>query len=82
MNLELVETDDLIEELMGRFDSAVFAGLKDRGPTTNECIRYRGQRITNIGLAYRLQFHINERIEESYEPTDGDEPHDITNDNE
>ena len=32
MNLELVPTDELIHELVSRYDSCIFYGVKDPGP--------------------------------------------------
>ena len=68
LELELVETDQLIAELLKRFDSAVFAGscFEPIEKGSEECIsketrRYDGNARVCQGLAFGIIDHINRR---------------------
>jgi len=80
MNLELIDTDALINELMSRFDAAVFAGVKIRreAPQTAhyaEAIRGKGDQYHRLGLASRITDVINAEIAHVYKPIEGDDPY-------
>lgn len=55
MDLELVETSELLDELLRRFDHVVFAGLKemDSGRYANSS-RWKGCHFTCSGAAQML----------------------------
>ena len=57
MDLAFVETESLVRELMGRYDHAVFAGIKAgyHAPTDNLTTRrWKGNLVTCAGLGYQL----------------------------
>lgn len=70
-DLSLVDTDELLAELLARFDHAVFAGLKsqigasDRIEFTREWI---GNTHTCLGLTADLQARIIENFREEETP--------------
>lgn len=82
MNLELVETIALLDELMSRFKHAVFAGMKVRpNPTIkqpddcdiSELKHYKGEHRTCQGMAYSILAHVErERMKISDYTKDSD----------
>lgn len=74
-NLELVPTDDLLEEVLGRFEHAVFAGLKVNyaSETQYEIRRTIGNSRTCQGLAFSLIARCESYRDSISEPTVGDE---------
>jgi hypothetical protein len=52
MDLETVDTDDLLTELQGRFDHSVFCGVKDATDAAEFVVRnWRGSKLKCLGLA-------------------------------
>lgn len=49
-DIALISSEDLLEELGNRFDSAIFAGIQV-GATQNIMYRTKGSLITSIGMA-------------------------------
>lgn len=73
MNLELIETDALIDELMRRFDHAVFAGMKVKEHESNyERWAKTGNLRTCQGLAFGIIARSEDVRREHTEPADGD----------
>ena len=69
MNIQLANTDDLIEELLNRHEHAVFMGIKL--PKENDVIsvrRWRGNTYTCCGLCDSLTKHILDDYECREEP--------------
>ena len=58
MQIELVPTQSLIEELMNRFDHVVISGIIDGGDQYKEIWRHKGNSRTCQGLATGLTFQI------------------------
>jgi hypothetical protein len=80
MNLELADTDALIAELLGRFEHAVFAGMKTRTLDEDEeselqqqyeLIRFTGMMRTCQGLAFAVVSKIEDEHKERREEPDG-----------
>lgn len=71
MNLELAETDDLIEELAKRFDSLAIVGQKapsNEAPDEQRMAwRHKGNKFLVLGLLVNHVNHINSMIEENIE---------------
>ncbi len=71
MNLDLTPTDDLLTELEGRFEHAIFYGLKENLANVGEgnaegTYRYKGNVDTILGLCERLKFIVfNQNIMET-----------------
>ncbi len=69
-NLDLISTDDLLDELEGRFEHMLFYGLKEKlanvGIDKAEgTYRYSGNVDTILGLSERLKFIVfNQNIME------------------
>lgn len=72
LDLELIETEQLITELLKRFDSAVFAGSRfqpiEKG--SDQCIseetrRYDGNARVCQGLAFGIIDHVNRKRTEA-----------------
>jgi hypothetical protein len=74
MSLELIETKDLIAELLSRFDHAIFAGLKvDEGIDKQYELREsKGNTRTCQGLAMGVMMKCEVHRAELAEPADGD----------
>ena len=74
MNLELIETDQLLDELMRRFEHAVFHGLKVNEALEShyECRRQCGNSRTCQGLAFGIMTRCEEDLRSRSEPTIGD----------
>lgn len=73
MNLELIETDQLLDELMNRFDHAVFAGMKvKQDESTYERWQKTGNLRTCQGLAFGLIARCEDYRRSVSEPTRGD----------
>jgi len=67
MNIELIETETLIQELLKRFDASCFVGVRHKyksKDTEDYTIRYRGSLATLKGLNSILENHINMDLEE------------------
>lgn len=66
--LELVETNDLLEELGSRFDHAVFVGRKDVWQREERVLTYwNGDMHVVIGMLAHMQSSVISRLErESY----------------
>ena len=66
-DLELIPTDELIEELLDRYDHAVFngyrTGTKGEGSSEKD-IYWHGNTVTCQGLAMRAIHHINKHLDE------------------
>ena len=58
MQIELVPTQSLIEELMNRFDHVVLSGIIDGGDHYKEIWRHKGNSRTCQGLATGLTFQM------------------------
>lgn len=74
MNLELIETQALIDELLGRFEHAVFAGLKVNEATEiqYEVRQQVGNQRTCQGLAFGIIARCEDHRRSVSEPTVGD----------
>jgi hypothetical protein len=74
MNLELIETQALIDELLARFNHAVFAGLKvnEAMETQYEVRQSVGNQRTCQGLAFGLIARCEDYRRSVSEPTVGD----------
>lgn len=74
MNLELIETQALIDELLGRFEHAVFAGLKVNEATESqyEVRQQVGNQRTCQGLAFGIIARCEDYRRAVSEPTIGD----------
>lgn len=74
--LALVTTTALIEELLSRFDTAIFAGIRDEGKkvsasgSTFELKLYRGDGHKALGLLSRLNYHINMNYDKHCVPSE------------
>lgn len=72
MNLELIETDKLIDELMNRFDHAVFAGMKVKADDQYERWFKTGNLRTCQGLAFGILARCEDYRLEIAQPAQGD----------
>jgi len=73
-DLELITTEVLIEELVGRFDHAVFCGLKVQHQKQVLIHRkFSGNPWTCSGLAQSMSLKAIDDLEASFELPDGDE---------
>lgn len=74
MNLELIETPALLDELMNRFQHAVFGGLKvnEMSEVQYECWRKVGNDRTCQGLAFGIIARCEDYRRAVSEPTQGD----------
>ncbi len=73
MNLELIETKRLIDELLRRFDHAVFAGMKVQSDeSTYERWVKTGNSRTCQGLAFGIIARCEQYRQSIAEPTVGD----------
>ena len=75
--LQLLTTSELMDELLRRFDTAIFAGMRDQGkrgepPTEHifEIKRYRGDYHTALGLLSRTDWKINRDFEKNCQQSD------------
>ena len=82
MSLELVETEQLITELLSRYDHAVFAGMKVRNEDLItkdgeivEMRRWVGNTRVCQGLCFELMCRAQASWEDRSEPTEGDATH-------
>lgn len=77
VNLELVETRNLIDELLKRYHGAIFAGRKNRdGCETDYESRYTaGDLRVCQGLACAVINKCNQEIDELSEHVSSDDPH-------
>lgn len=75
MNLELAMTSELIDELMVRFDHAVFAGLKvdEAVDRQYETVTSKGNMRTCQGLATAVIIRCEHVRVQKAEPVEGDE---------
>lgn len=74
-DLELASTDDLIKELLCRFDAAVFAGTKHMSATQGSSeVFWRGDFLPRLGLAsFAKQVMFQEyKLAEEEDDTDGE----------
>jgi len=73
-SLELVATDDLLDELLHRFDHAVFGGLQAKHADEQLITRrWFGSHFTCVGLAQSVAWvAMVECEEESVDEPDGD----------
>ena len=63
--LKLVDTDVLVEEVMGRFNDCSFVALRDRDQESEEVeFWFRGSRYVNLGLIEFLRMKIAESFDE------------------
>lgn len=79
MNLELTDTDDLIAELLSRYDHALFAGMKVQ---SEDAISKDGKIVENRkwvgntrviqGLCFEIMCRAQASWEDRSEPTIGD----------
>ncbi len=73
MNLQLQPTDALINELLDRFDAAIFYGIKAR-PTDESPLckirtrRYTGDRLTCIALGLGIATLVQKELDDTEEP--------------
>lgn len=73
-DLELIETDALLEELFSRFDHACFVGLKDRDDSTYAVrIRWHGNSYTVSGLCQRASMRAIEDWEAGCDDAEGED---------
>lgn len=74
-DLELASTDDLIKELLGRFDAAVFAGTKYMSEKQGSSeVFWKGDFLPRLGLtdfAKQVMFQEYQLVEEE-DDTDGE----------
>lgn len=73
MSIELIPSEDLIMELMNRFDHAVFAGMKvDATPDKKSFTarKWKGNSATCSGMAFQIACRIHNVSEEEDENTD------------
>lgn len=58
--IELIPSDDLIEELMSRYDDVIFCGrqIKDTQDNTHRVRQYKGDFEVCIGLAEEVKHQI------------------------
>ena len=65
-DIQLLTTEQLLKELCGRFESAIFVGQKgydDDTKVSKACLwRYRGNPFMCLGLASTLESILNEDI--------------------
>lgn len=74
MDLSLASMEDLLKELLGRFDHAVFMGLQVPGDGhTKTCRRWIGNSHTTIGLCEDLKDSILHTYQERENPLREDE---------
>jgi len=63
-DLDLVETDDLLNALYRRYDTIVFMGCKDRGETAYETkVEWRGNHVTGLGMVRVLGARLLKKFE-------------------
>lgn len=73
-SIQLAPTEDLIKELLSRFDAAVFSGMQIQTDKRHESVvlrHWKGVDFLCAGLASNLEFCINEK--ESDDDEDGEE---------
>lgn len=74
MNLELVPTEDLLQEVVSRFDAYVFAGVISMNGNDSEnmgVVKNHGELFRCLGLATHLQYELEQGLREhSREPED------------
>lgn len=77
MNIELIETRDLIAELLRRHQYAIFAGRKQRDgcETDYESRHTTGDLRACQGLACAIINKCNQEIDELSEHVSSDDPH-------
>lgn len=68
--LDLVETDDLIDALARRFAGLVLVTMKDLGETEGTCVYWRGGRIQAIGLLHEGIEQMNQEKSRHKDPRD------------
>lgn len=84
--IELLPTADLVEAVIKRYDDAIFAGIQERGHTTESVEgreevdgyrvvtrRFGGDTIACIGMARMLSKMCEEALEESISPMSTDD---------
>lgn len=70
-DLELATNDELVGELMNRFDRAVFCGVVQRHEKHDYQVRcWRGEFLSCIGLSMSLQRKLLDEMDASYTETD------------
>jgi len=71
VNLELIETIDLISEVARRFDHTVFCGIRNFGNGHNEvCRHYEGNHHACMGAAFDLLSMVRDELEHNEELDD------------
>lgn len=74
MNLDLLSTDDLLEELLSRFEHCAFAGMRPCAGGKKEIFRrYVGDYTVALGLLDLLKVRIVSDFREAFEPSTGEE---------
>ena len=67
-DLKLIPLDNLIDELLDRFDSIIVSGLQkdyEKKNTDSYLHRFRGSYSTNIGLCKMMEYVLMDDFEES-----------------
>lgn len=75
VDLETVETTELLAELEGRFDNFIFTGTKKLtgGGHYMRHAKYHGDELSAMGLCAYLSRRISDDFEEDSEPVGDDE---------
>lgn len=73
MDLSLVPLQELYEELLNRFDHAVFMGKKIYGKDSNISRRWKGDYHIAMGLCDDLNYEIIQNMLETEEPIKTDD---------
>ena len=68
-DIQLISTKDLIDEVMNRFDHAVFSGMRvgSQGRDSYTARRWLGNKATCSGLCSQLQYVINKVSDDTEE---------------
>jgi len=74
IDLELVSTDDLWDEIAKRFDHSVLCALSIPDEETQKIVRYKsGNSVTCAGLASNLEHYLHNCLIEEHVPLPGDD---------
>ena len=70
--IELYSSDDLMQELMSRFDDVILAArrIKDKNDNTERVVHYKGDYDACIGLAEQVKMSIVNEIWKKEHPGD------------
>ena len=77
--LAFYSNDQLVYELMSRFDSAIFNGTKYSGGESHYMAKWKGTIIERVGLCSVLDYHMqrandkNERLTDGFNPGEPEE---------